>query len=94
MTSLVFHQDHKFYFYCGDYNAHTSVESDSNDILSEPMTEGLNYIIEKRDSLQCWAERVHSTIYEGWNYNLPENYIGTMILPIPEECMKSLLTGD
>ena len=57
----------------------------SKDILSEPIAEVLNYIIEKRDFPQCWAEGVRSTIYKGGNSNLPENYRGIEILPILEK---------
>ena len=57
----------------------------SKDILSEPITEVLNYIIEKRDFPQCWAEGVRSTIYKGGNSILPENYRGITILPILEK---------
>ena len=66
----------------------------SKDILSEPITEVLNYIIEKRDFPQCWVEGVRSTIYKGGTSNLPENYREITILPILEKCLKSLFTGD
>ena len=57
----------------------------SKDILSEPIPEVLNYIIEKCDFPQCWAAGVRSTIYKGGNSNLPENYRGIEILPILEK---------
>ena len=66
----------------------------SKDILYEPITEVLNYIIEKCDFPQFWAEGGRSTIYKGGNSNLPENYRGITILPILKKCLKSLFTGD
>ena len=45
----------------------------------------MNYIIEKRDFPQCWAEGIRSAIYKSGKADLPENYRGITILPIIEK---------
>ena len=54
-------------------------------ILSDTITEVLNYIVEKRDFPECWAEGLRSAIHKSGRYEVPENYRGITILPVLEK---------
>ena len=52
--------------------------------LTEPITNALNYIIERRDFPEVWAEGLRSAIFKAGNSNVVDNYRGITILPIVE----------
>ena len=54
-------------------------------MLSQPITDVLNYIIDKRDFPECWAEGLRSAIYKSGGKEIPENYRGITILPVLEK---------
>ena len=54
-------------------------------MLSQPITDVLNYIIDSRDFPECWAEGLRSVIYKSGGKGIPENYRGITILPVPEK---------
>ena len=53
-------------------------------MLSQPITDVLNYIIDKRDLSECWAEGLRSVICKSEGKGVPENYRGITILPVLE----------
>ena len=54
-------------------------------MLSQPITDVLNYIIDKRDFPECWAEGLRSAIYKSGGKEIHENYRGITILPVLEK---------
>ena len=54
-------------------------------IFSDTITEVLNYIVEKRDFPECWAEGLRSAIHKSGRYEVPENYGDITILPVLEK---------
>jgi hypothetical protein len=55
------------------------------DILAPPLAEVFNYIIDKRDFPDVWAEGLRSAIFKAGQSNKVENYRGITILPILEK---------
>ena len=53
--------------------------------LTEPITNAFNYIIERRDFPEVWAEGLRSAICKAGNSTVVDNYRGITILPIVEK---------
>ena len=53
--------------------------------LSEPLSHAFNYIAEKRDFPEVWAEGLRSTIFKSGNRDVTDNYRGITVLPIIEK---------
>ena len=54
-------------------------------MLSEPIKDAFNYIIERKEFPQSWCEGLRSAVYKSGKRNGVENYRGITILPILEK---------
>ena len=55
------------------------------DIIARDITTVVNYIIEKRNFSDMWAEGLRSAVFKSGKRNLVSNYPGITILPIVEK---------